>query len=408
MKKPNVRVLCLFDYYCTTGFATVSTNIVDELKRHFGERLTLHIFAVNYFGAVATPDAYTTVIPASKVGLKPDAFGRYEFLATLKANEYDAIFMIQDIGVIAPFIEHLRHIKNVKAEGGKKTFKTIFYFPVDNAHYLKRWFDDFSFLETIVTYTDYGKREIVKRREELKPKIKVIPHGTNEKHFYPLDKKIIAEKRKDYFGKHADKFIITCVNRNQPRKDIPNTILSFKHYRDNYNKNSVLYLHMNALDEMGWNLKVILEQLDLVPGEDVLFPPEGLEDAGAKISLMNEIYNTSDMYLTTTTGEGWGLGITEAMMCKLPVLAPNNTSIIEMGDNGQRIFTLEETYPYCATYDSIMREQSNYVEVAEKIDHIKNHPEEVAVKTQTAYDYARTLSWENVCKKWIELFETLY
>ena len=32
------KILCLMDYVARTGFATVSKNIVKELKKHFGQK----------------------------------------------------------------------------------------------------------------------------------------------------------------------------------------------------------------------------------------------------------------------------------------------------------------------------------------------------------------------------------
>lgn len=407
MKKSNLQVLCLFDYYATTGFATVSENIVSELRKHFGARLTLHIFAINYFGEVVNQDDNTLVLPAPKVGEKPDPFGRYEFLRTLKVRDYDAVFMIQDIGVVMPFVEHMRYIKTAKAEAKTKSFKSIFYFPVDSPP-LKKWFDELSFFDEIISYTEYGKAEVVKSRPDLKPKLKVIPHGVNPKHFYPLDEERKSLARRAYFGEHADKFIITSVNRNQPRKDIPNTIQAFKQYKTLFNENSLLYLHMHPNDPLGWDLHSVCEQLNLKEGVDVMFPPTEFDNAQASIEILNEIYNSSDVYLTTTTGEGWGLGITEAMMCKLPVIAPNNTSIIEIGDHGSRLFALEETYPYCSHFDNIVREQCNYIEAAEKLDMVFNSPEQVAEKVTNGYEYAKKINWETICVKWIEIFENLF
>ena len=56
------KILCLFDYVARTGFATVSKNIVSELKKEFGNNLHLDIIAVNYFGEPYYEDANTFVI----------------------------------------------------------------------------------------------------------------------------------------------------------------------------------------------------------------------------------------------------------------------------------------------------------------------------------------------------------
>jgi glycosyltransferase involved in cell wall biosynthesis len=50
----------------------------------------------------------------------------------------------------------------------------------------------------------------------------------------------------------------------------------------------------------------------------------------------------ADLLITTTTGEGWGLSITEAMASKLPVVAPNHTACREIiGSDWDRGFLVE-------------------------------------------------------------------
>ena len=46
------KILCLFDYGMgvMTGYATVSKNIVAQVKKEFGDDLHLDIIAINYFG----------------------------------------------------------------------------------------------------------------------------------------------------------------------------------------------------------------------------------------------------------------------------------------------------------------------------------------------------------------------
>ena len=82
-------------------------------------------------------------------------------------------------------------------------------------------------------------KEILKFKPELRTKLKVLPHGNNSKEYFPTE---IGDFRKSYFGDNADKFIITNINRNQPRKDITNSIFSFlfKYSKMSYFINSCL------------------------------------------------------------------------------------------------------------------------------------------------------------------------
>jgi glycosyltransferase involved in cell wall biosynthesis len=422
MKKP-CKVLCLFDYNAFTGFATVTKNIKNELKRYFGEDLKLDICAVNYFGEPYTEDDGTYVISAVKSAPKRDDFGRFGFLKILNdSNEYDGIFICQDLGVIVPISGIIRSIKEEKASNKKKLFKSIFYFPVD-CPMVDKLVEGLEVFDTIVTYTEYGRKEILKLRPELFGKIKVLPHGNNHKEFYHIPKEEIADFRKEYFGKNADKFIITNVNRNQPRKDIPTTIFAFMEARKQWKEEGItkepfLYLHMNPKDPMGWDLRGMFLQTDLVENVDYKLLEIDLANKGASVDMLNKIYNASDLYVTTTLGEGWGLTLTEAMATKTPIICPKSTSFIEMTDNGKRAYLLDELLPHCNTIDNVIRLRCDLYELADMIMYVAkglegklegiNFMENYNNRIENAYKWVNTIHWKDVCKTWIQYFKETY
>jgi len=418
MKK---KILCLFDYKATTGFATVSQNIIPRIKRHFGDSIELHICSINYFGDPIYEKDGTVIFSAIKSAPKKDDFGRFGFLKILKdSNEYDGIFIIQDLGVIIPIIEILDFIKSEKRKNNQKSFKSIFYFPVD-CSLIRKQVEGLEFFDTLITYTEFGRNEVLKLRPELKGKLKVIPHGTDTKNFYPIELDEIQSFRKKYFGQNADKFIIMNLNRNQPRKDIPNTIFAFIEARKSwkYNRQPFLYLHCNPDDPMGHNLRAVFLQTNLIEGEDYLFPSKEEENHGSPLDKLNKIYNSVDLCVTTTLGEGWGLSFTESASTMLPIICPNHTSFTEMSNNGERAFVLDEFTPYVNSIDNILRLQTNYEDVSESILYLADsilgqsdndiHAKELLdIRTDKAYEWAKKLNWDNVCKQWNEYFKETY
>lgn len=422
MKKP-CKVLCLFDYNAFTGFATVSKNIKRELKNHFGSDLHLDICGINYFGEPYREDDGTYVISAIKSAPKKDDFGRFGFLKILKdSNEYDGVFIIQDLGVISPIANILKTIREEKARNNQKLFKSMFYFPVD-CRLVEKITQDIEVFDTLVTYTEYGRNEILRLRPELKGKIKVVPHGNNAKDFYPLPQNEIDEFRKEYFGDNADKFIITNINRNQPRKDIPTTIFAFIEAKKQWKSEGIpsepfLYLHMHPKDPMGWDLRAIFIQTDLVEGKDYKLLDNDIANNGASVEMLNKIYNASDLYVTTTLGEGWGLTLTEAMATRTPIVCPLSTSFIEMTNNGKRAYSIDTLVPYCNSVDNIVRIQCDFNDVADTIVHIAKGKamllEDIGFmdnynkRLDDAYNYIQSLSWKSVCKSWVEYFKDTY
>jgi len=412
------KILCLVDYVARTGFGTVSKNIVQELKKHYGSNLKLDIIAINYFGEPYAEDENINIISARKTDINDDPFGRFFFLKVLKENkDYDGIFICQDLGVIIPFIEVLQHIKLEKKENNHKNFKSIFYFPID-CHIIYELTRNLEFFDLLVTYTEYGRKEIIKHRPDLKTKIKVVPHGNNSKDFYPIADDEKKAFRKEFFGENAEKFIITNINRNQPRKDIPNTIFGFLEATKIWDKNlpkPFLYLHMHPKDPMGWDIRAIMLQTGLKEDIDFKLLPKELEDTMAETDYVNKIYNASDVYITTTLGEGWGLTFSEAASCKIPIIAPYTTSFIEMSGYGKNGYMLETIYPLCQTIDNVVREQTDIYEIADTLLHVANVmygkdeglnlKEEMNKKIENSYNWVKSLEWKNVCKQWIEYFK---
>lgn len=440
MKKTLARVLCLFDYRATTGFATVSTNIVRELKRKMGQELQLDIVPINYFGpsGIDVVDRQERVLVPTAGEIAADSFCRFPFVRQLQEGDYDGYFIIQDMGIAIGMLPNLVEIDQNRARKGEKKLASLFYFPVDSpplSHFFNREQDEevkrfsaekldmlpmdrrplakrsLGYFDRLVTYTHYGKRELLTRAPWLKNKTITIPHGVDRTIYFPLPDEDRQAFRSTYFGDHAGKFIVINVNRNQFRKDIPTTLLAFRDWKTQYPEvPAYLYLHMHPLDEMGWDLRTVAAQLGFVEGVDYGFPPEAEQKAGASQETLRGIYNAADLYVTTTTGEGWGLTVVEAMACGCPVVAPAHTSLLEIGNVGsakERLRWVDPEHRFCATEDSVLRWACNPGDVAEEIEMARQYGRHNR-KTVEALEYTRTLSWAQLGWDWEREFRNLF
>lgn len=416
------RILCLFDYMCNTGFGMVSKNIVRELKKHFGKNIDLDIFAINYFGETFDEDDNVHVCSAQGNDPAGEKFGQVGFMRQLTTKDYDGVFIIQDLNAVTAslkggsMVDYVWVVRDKKKNSGGKKFKSMFYFPVD-CPLLDIQVKGLEFFDKIVTYTEFGKKEVLKTRPELKDKLGIVVHGNNNKEYYPLPEQEIIDFRRAFFGEVEpySRFIVSNVNRNQPRKDIPNTIFGFIEAKENWPADlpkPLLYLHMNPDDSEGHNLRLMMDQTSLIEREDYLFCPNSIKKEGATDELMNQVYNASDVYLTTTTGEGWGLGITNAMSTKTPVIATNYSSIPEMTDYGKRAWLLESLYPHCSVVGSMIRVQTDLYEVADKIIEVataaRDNTQEYQNKIDAAYKYVLSLDWQIICKQWAKYFHEVF
>lgn len=411
MSQKQYQILATFDYNSSTGFATVSKNLVNQWKKTFGSSLKLDIIAVNYFGEDYSEDENTRVISAKKHDVAKDDWGRYVFMRTLKDLDYDLIFLLADLGTVIPIIPHLKEIKEEKRKANRKQFKSIFYFPVDFA-LTPNLGVGLDFFDSLATYTEFGRTHALRVNHALKGKLKVVPHGNNMENFFPVEKEEAQSFRKEYFGENADKFIVGCINRNQPRKDIPTTIFGFLEYWENHNKQSFLYLHMNPKDPMGWHLRTILAQTPLREGKDFMFPAEEDYLKGSDVKKLNLIYNSLDCFLTTATGGGWELTVTEAMSAKKPVIIPKHTSFEHLGGaSGERAYFLETLYPIVSTVDNIIRFQSDLYEISDILSQVekdkKSHALDLTLKLDSAFNFVKSLDWKDIAKVFSEEIKRL-
>jgi glycosyltransferase involved in cell wall biosynthesis len=162
---------------------------------------------------------------------------------------------------------------------------------------------------------------------------------------------------------------------------------------------------------MGIDCYRLSERLGLDVGTDIFFPKDFDENMGVSESELNKIYNTFDCFITTTTAEGWGLSIVEAMATKKLVVAPKHTSITEITDNGSNAFTFKfiQRAVFVNDFEKI-RFISNPEEVAQVCGIVYNmQNEEPEIQEQVnniienAYKYVTKWKWKDIAKKFEQI-----
>ena len=149
-----------------------------------------------------------------------------------------------------------------------------------------------------------------------------VPHGINEKMFFPIeDKSKLTDIKKKLFRDKEYDFVLMFNSRNIRRKQVPDTMAAFKVFLDKLPKEKAdkcaLVLHTQPIDEHGTDLYAVRdmlftdEQCSQIYFSDLRIPTQDL----------NLIYNISDACILLTSNEGWGLSLTEAMMCGKPIIA---------------------------------------------------------------------------------------
>jgi glycosyltransferase involved in cell wall biosynthesis len=142
-------------------------------------------------------------------------------------------------------------------------------------------------------------------------------------------------------------------------------------------------------------------------GVDVLVPKEYSENKGCDNAQLNRIYNAFDCFITTTTAEGWGLTVTEAMATKTLVICPKHTSLTEITNEGDLTLNFMFMQPAVFVNDfEKIRFTCNPSEVNTLFGvayNLKNDEQElqdaVAEKIERAYEKVKGMTWDKVAKQ---------
>jgi glycosyltransferase involved in cell wall biosynthesis len=399
-----------------SGFARVMRNLMERWCDS-GAFETVRVWGISYWGMPHTRKAMIYPAASPEDTRWESQLNLQRFVTTISHLPITHLFIVQDIWAVNPLAKVLAELRQ------KKGLKTYLYFPVDSK-LEPEWMPILETAHEAVAYTDYGKemaqgaleaageRKSNARRKELKAimdRIRVIPHGV-EPVFRPLSVEEKRDARHQLFRGNVrdDDFLLVNVNANQRRKGLTQSlqILSdLKELRQEGDPEFRLYMHMQRANKQeGIDLGLVCRQLGLVEGEDIFFGDPNfvhgrpmLNDEG-----LNRIYNAADLYLTTSLGEGWGLGVTEAMAAGTPVAGPGHTSVGNLIEN--RGLELPVLQPDVLPGDNSRlryrvdaRESAQLILDAARAGYIDRCRE-------AAIEFTGNLNWDQIASKWMDLF----
>jgi glycosyltransferase involved in cell wall biosynthesis len=156
--------------------------------------------------------------------------------------------------------------------------------------------------------------------------LKYVPHGINNKFFYPIVQENKEEWenfqkfKKQAFGDKEYDYVVLYNARNIRRKCVPDLMLAYSQFCEKIGPEKAdkcaLLMHTQPIDENGTDLYAIR---DLVCNENhcnVIF-----STARFGVKEMNYLYNLSDVTALISSNEGWGLSLTESMMSGRMIIA---------------------------------------------------------------------------------------
>lgn len=222
--------------------------------------------------------------------------------------------------------------------------------------------------DKIICISENTKKDVLKFCDVNKKDISVVYSGINHLVFRPRNK-IKSRKR---LNLPLDKKIILNVGTEIQRKNIPTLIKALAHMKDE----NVLLVRVG----------------DKFKETDKLIKSLYLEKRILYFSPSNEelpfFYNAADVFVSTSSYEGFGMPILEAMASSCPVIAGNNSSIPEIvGKSGILLDAFDEE-GYLNKITELLSNEELRVKIANK-----------------GYERSKLFSWNRCAKETFDAYK---
>lgn len=324
-RKPTL--LWIGDAVAPTGFARVTHSVLDRLSSKY----SVNVLGINYMG---DPHPYKYPIwPAMQAANAGDAIGVGRTADLLNRIKPDIVCVLNDPWIIGSYLEI---VKDYNKQAGlwyeqvkqthpnvqrPKPVAFVSYTPVDARNVKPEVVQSFDDADHVVAYTNFGANEFL--ISGLTAPLSVIPHGNDSKVFKPVSK-LEARKR---LSLSPDWYIVGAVNRNQPRKKLDLTFKYFGQWAKDKPDNVRIYYH-GSLKDQGWDI-IDLARINGVDNRLIITKETMNSTSGVEVEVLRDVYNSFDVQISTTSGEGWGLTTMEGMACGVPQIVPDWSALGE-------------------------------------------------------------------------------
>jgi len=296
-----------------TGFGVVAKNLLKRLHSYGHEII---VIGINNYGPY-DHEEYPYKIYPMHPGSNASIYGLDQVWPVVKHEQPDLLFMLQDPWFIRDAWEN---------RGGDFPYlKTLVYYPVDAGPLKPEWLKTLNEMDAQVCYSHYAERVITDSNKGVRPdNLHQIYHGVDTKTFRPIHQ---GQSRQE-LGIPTDAFVVGMVARNQPRKRFDVLLKAFSEFAKD-KPNAKLYLH-TLMHDFGFDIPDLIRQFDLA---DRLILTEGLTPAkGVDDDRLNLIYNTFDVNVLMSLGDGFGLPVAESMATGCPQLVSGHSCLEELVD----------------------------------------------------------------------------
>lgn len=298
---------------CVTGYACQVKKMV-RVYQELGHEVAIQAF-YGIQGGMLTIEG----VP-HYCGLR-DLWGQDVIGQTVKHFGADLVQSVHDLWVLGPGYQQKAGVPFAP------------YFPVDSVPANPATVERAREARFPIVYSKFGLEEMAKAGV----KCDYIPHLIDTSIFKPGDKKAACE----HLGLPTDRFVVSmcAANRGYPsRKAFPEQLSAFAEFHVK-RPDSILFLHTQKSPvghySDGIYFDNLLKDLGLADKGCVYFSNEYLSAQGLFTEEdVAKVYQASDVLMSASYAEGFGLPILEAQACGTPVITTNFSSMPELTFHG--------------------------------------------------------------------------
>lgn len=385
------RLLIVSDAVAHTGFANVCHSVVEHLTNTYD----VAVLGVNYFG-----DPHEYKYPIYPASLGGDVFGIKRLPSLIQNFKPHMTFVINDPWLVGDYMPALSTPIG-KVNGTDAYAHKVAYMPIDGKNIQPAFMEKINHLEHAVFYTQFALDEA--RRSGLSltdDKVSIIPHGVDLTNFPSMT---TDSARTKLSVMNKDWFVVGCVNRNQPRKRLDLALEYFAEFAKGKPSTVKFYYH-GALQDVGWN---IIQLADYYGVSDrlIITDPNMTTAVGVPREALRYVYNSFDVQITTTLGEGWGLTQMEGMSCGIPQIVPDWSALGEWAKGGVSYVPCTATQANSGGLNTIGGIADKTAFIAE-LNHMYNDAEYRKQIGRAGYDLVRQpqFQWKKIAEQFDHIF----
>lgn len=329
-------------FWASSGYGTQGKSLLPRLAELeiVGGRQNVAMFAWwGLQGGIHQVEGFT-VYPAGMDNYGNDIIGAH-------ANNFRADVVIT---LIDAWVQ-----KDIQAKVAPAIY--VPWFPVDHEPVPAEVLRGISDSKFPVTYSLHGQRQL----KEAGVDAWYIPHGIETESYFVHQEREQVENFKREVLK-ADDFLAVMVaaNKGYPdRKGLQQQLAAFAQFVHNNNPKAKLYIHSESGTRYGgMDLPALISHLGIE--QNVMFPDSYANFVGLPSEYLNMVYNSADVLLNASMGEGFGIPIIEAQSAGTRVIVSDFTSMPELVRKGFAVKPLDKFWTPMNSYQCIPNTKGIY------------------------------------------------